>query len=130
MKRHASCNNKFRLCNITSAQYWCSLLWILHEPDNSHFCSEFLHAYHQSIYFYYTEMSPGLSASPGPHAAVDSSPLLADGQEPEFAQLADLELIFPQKSCIVVLPCHSCALARHSKVLCRMFASTDRDGSA
>lgn len=54
---------------------------------------------------------------------VDTAHLLIDGQATEYVELADLNI----KIGSLLLPCHSSALAKESKVLCRMFASTSRD---
>ena len=53
-----------------------------------------------------------------PH--VHTSHLLIDGQIPEYVELADLIIRIGS----LAFPCHSSILAKESKVLCRMFAST------
>ena len=50
--------------------------------------------------------------------------LLADGQPEKFIELADLNVLLGKH----VYPSNSSFLARHSKLLCELFTSTDREG--
>ena len=64
--------------------------------------------------------------------AADVSHLLEDeqpGSEVPFANLADLTLTLKDGNDEIRFPCHSALLARHSKVLCELFAApTEREG--
>lgn len=72
-------------------------------------------------------MAEGSTAVPC-SVKVDTAPLLANKQDEDFATLADLKLVWNDGEETFVLPCHSCALASASKVLCKMFASTEKGG--
>lgn len=63
-----------------------------------------------------------------PVTKLDTSHLLVNGQDEEFANLADLELTLKRGEESIVFPCHSSLLASASKVLCHMFVSTEKDG--
>jgi hypothetical protein len=61
---------------------------------------------------------------PAPDLVEVTSYLLMDDLPDDFVKLADLRVQVGNK----VFPCHASCLAKHSKVLAQMFASTPREG--
>ena len=58
----------------------------------------------------------------------DTSPILGNGEAAELADLADLKITHKDNSRVTIFRCHSSALACQSKVICKMFAATDKEG--
>jgi len=66
--------------------------------------------------------------APPAEAKQSLEPILVMGQASEFATLADCMLRFEVEGQAYAYHYHSFALANYSKVLCKMFASTSKDG--
>ena len=58
----------------------------------------------------------------------DTSPILGNGEAAELADLADLKITHKDNSRVTIFRCHSSVLACQSKVICKMFAATDKEG--
>lgn len=72
-------------------------------------------------------MAERTTAKPG-GVQVDTSHCLAGEEDEEFLNLADLKVKLTTGGVTVVFPCYSAFLAKASKVLCKMFASTAKEG--